>query len=174
MEVENEKGTKLKCLKIDNGLEFLSKEFQELCKSKGIKRHLTMPANPQQSGVIERMNRTILDKLRSMLSDSGMPRKFWGEAAKTTCVLINKSPSSAVEFKMPDNKWYGKASGYDYLRVFGCRTYAHVKQDKLEPRAIKCVLIGYPKGVKGYKLWCTEAGNQRVIISKDICNLQGR
>lgn len=80
-----------------------------------------------------------------MLLSSGMPKKFWGETINTTCVLINKCSSSAVGLKTPDESWYGSASCYIYLRVFGCRAYVHVKQDKLEPRALKCVMIGYPK-----------------------------
>lgn len=83
-------------------------------------------------------------------------------------MLINKSPSAAIDFKTLDEKWYGKATRYGHLRTFGCRAYAHIKQDKLEARAMKCVFIGYPKGIKGYKLWCTEAGSQRVIISRDV------
>lgn len=114
------------------------------------------------------MNRTILERVRFMLLESRTLKKFWGEAANTTCILIYKCPSSAIDFKTPYERWYVTASGYDYLWVFGCRAYTHVKQVKLESRATKCVLIGYPEGVKGYKLWCTEAGNQKVIVSRDV------
>lgn len=167
-EVENEKSSKIKCLRTDNGLEFLSSEFQHFCQEKGIKRHRTTPKNPQQNGVIERMNRTILERVRCMLLTSGLPNHFWGEAANTAAHLINKCPSSANEFRTPDELWNGRVSDYSYLKPFGCRAYAHVRQDKLEPRALKCVLLGYPAGVKGYKLWCTEPGNGKVIISRDV------
>lgn len=80
----------------------------------------------------------------------------------------HKCPASAVGHKTPDELWFGKASGYSYLKIFGCRAYAHVKQDKLEARALRCVFIGYPKGVKGYKMWCTEPDKQKVIISRDV------
>lgn len=167
-EVENEKSLKLKCLRTDNGLEFVSGEMTELCKEKGIKRHKTVPGTPQQNGVIERMNRTILNKIRCMLFDVGMSKKFWGEAAVTAAYLINRSPSSVLNGKTPDELWYGRAPNYSHLRVFGCRAYAHIRQDKLEPRALKCVMLGYPQGVKGYKLWCTEPEMGKVIISRSV------
>lgn len=70
-EVELEKGCTLKCLRTDNGLEYLSREFDEFCKSKGMRRHRTVPANPQQNGVAERLNRTLLERVRCMLRNSG-------------------------------------------------------------------------------------------------------
>ena len=57
---------------------------------------------------------------------------------------------------------------YSNLKVFGCSVYAHVKQDKLEPRAVKCVFLGYPEGVKAYRLWCLEPGMRKCIISMDV------
>jgi len=52
--------------------------------------------------------------------------------------------------------------------VFGCVAYAHIRQDTLEPRAIKCMFLGYPQGFKGYRLWCLEPGHKRCIISHDV------
>ena len=81
-----------------------------------------------------------------MLFASGMPKSFWAEAAATAATLINKCPSSAIEFDTPDMIWYGSQGDYNKLKVFGCRAYAHVRQGKLEARAIKCVMLGYQKG----------------------------
>lgn len=55
-----------------------------------------------------------------------------------------------------------------HMRVFGCATYAHIRQDKLQPRAKKCIFLGFPHGVKAYKLWCLEPGEARCIISRDV------
>ena len=66
--------------------------------------------------------------------------------------MVNKSPSTAIGFKTPDEMWNGVPPRYKHLRVFGCVAYAHIKQGKLEPCAKKCMFIGYPEGVKGYKL----------------------
>lgn len=64
--------------------------------------------------------------------------------------------------------WYGQPANYNNLKVFGCLAYPHVKQDKLEARSLRCIFIGYPNRVKGYKLWCLELGQQRYIISRDV------
>ncbi|KAL1535775.1 Retrovirus-related Pol polyprotein from transposon TNT 1-94 [Salvia divinorum] len=165
---ENERGSVLKCLRIDNGMEFLSGEFEEFCKLKGIKRHRTAPRNPQQNGVAERMNRTLLERVRCMLFASGLPKKFWAEDISTAAALINKCPSSAISDETPDKRWYVSLGDYAALRTFGCAAYAHVKQNKLEPRARKCVMLGYPEGVKGYRLWCLEKGDQKIIITRDV------
>ena len=53
-------------------------------------------------------------------------------------------------------------------RIFGCIAYAHIRQDKLEPRALKCCFIGYPDGVEGYKLWCLEEGFKKCMIIRDV------
>ncbi|KAG8482465.1 hypothetical protein CXB51_024471 [Gossypium anomalum] len=159
-------GKQIKYLHTDNSLEFYSDEFNRLCKSEGIVRHLTVRHTPQQNGVAERMNSTIMEKVRCMLSNVNLPKLFWAEAASTTCFLINQSPSVAIEKKTPQEVWFGNPANYSNLKIFGCPAYAHVDNGKLEPRSIKCVFLGYKAGVKGYKLWCPE--NRKVVISKDI------
>ena len=73
---ENERGVALKCLRTDNGMEFLSSEFEDFCKMKGIKRHRTAPKNPQQNGVAECMNMTLLERVRCMLISSGLAKNL--------------------------------------------------------------------------------------------------
>lgn len=124
--------------------------------------------NPQQNGVTERANRTIMERVRCLLSSSGLNKKFWAEAASTAVKLINKCPSSSIGGDTPDLRWYGKPGNYDHLKIFGCKAYAHFKQGKLEARAMRCVMLGYQSGVKGYRLWCIEPGNHKVIISRDV------
>ncbi|WVZ79960.1 hypothetical protein U9M48_027482, partial [Paspalum notatum var. saurae] len=127
---------------------------------KGIVRHHTIPHTPQQNGVAERMNRTIVSKARCMLSNAGMGGQFWAKAANTACHLINRSPSNAIDKKTP---WR-----YDYsrLKVFGCLAYAHVDNGKLEPRAAKYIFLGYGSGVKGYKLWNPET--KKSMLSRSV------
>ena len=86
----------------------------------------------------------------------------------TACYLINRCPSTTINMKTSEELWSGHSPSYDRLRVFGCVAYAHIRQDKLEPRAIKCMFLGYPQGVKGYRLWCLELGNRICIISHDV------
>ena len=166
--VETQTGRKLRKLRTDNGLEFCDDKFKTLCKENGIARHLTVRGTPQQNGLVERFNRTILERVRCMLNHSGLPKSFWAEAVSTAVYCINRSPSTAIGFKTPQEAWSGMKTDYSELRTFGCIAYAHLKQDKLEPRALKCIFIGYPEGVKGYRLWCLEPGHKRCIISRDV------
>ena len=134
-------GKLIKYLRIDNGLEFGSDEFNRLCKLEGIVRHLTVRHTPQQNGVTERMNRTIMEKVRCMLLNVNLPKSFWAEVASTAFFFINRSPSVAIKKKTPQEVWSGNPADYSDLKIFGCPTYAHVDNGKLEPRSIKCVFF---------------------------------
>ena len=70
--------------------------------------------------------------------------------------------------KTPEEVWSGHPPNLDRLRVFGYVAYAHIRQDKVEPRALKCMFMGYPEGVKAYRLWCLESGHRRIITSRDV------
>ncbi|GKD06155.1 retrotransposon protein, putative, ty1-copia subclass [Tanacetum coccineum] len=166
--VENQTGRTVKKLRTDNGLEFCNREFEQLCIESGIARHLTVAGTPQQNGVAERMNRTLMDKVRCLLIQSGLPKTFWAEATCTAAYLINRSPSTAIEKKTPMEMWSGHPSDYGMLRIFGCVAYPHDKQGKLEPRAIKCVLLGYPEGVKGYRLYRLDGESPKIVTSRNV------
>lgn len=166
--VENQTEKKVKKLRTDNGLEFCSSWFDRFCKDRGIARHLTVPGTPQQSGLVERMNRTILNRVRCMLSSSGLPKTFWAEAVSTSMYLINRTPSSAIQMKTPIEMWSGVPAEYEELRVFGSLCYAHIDQGKLEPRAERCVILGYPEGTKGYRVWRMENVSPKVKLSRDV------
>ncbi|WVZ64163.1 hypothetical protein U9M48_013726, partial [Paspalum notatum var. saurae] len=114
----------------------------------GIVRHYTIPHTLQQKGVAERMNRTIISRARCILSNAGLNKRFWAEAASTAYYLINRSASITLDKKTPIEVWSGFPADYSQLRVFGCIAYAHVDNGKLEPRAIKCIFLGYQSGVK--------------------------
>lgn len=165
--VENQTGKKIKKLRSDNGLEFCNYRFDSMCKENGIVRHKTIAYTPQQNGVVERMNRSVMDKVRSMLSESGLSKQFWAEAAATAVHLINKSPSTAIGDKIPDEVWYNKDGlDYSYLRRFGCVAYVHSDDGKLNPRAKKGVFVGYPDGVKGYKIWLLD--EEKCVLSRNV------
>ena len=95
--IENQTCKKIKRLRTYNGLEFCSNEFNDFCKKEGISRHLTIPRTPQQNGVAEKMNRTILERVHCMLSHFGLRKSFWAEAASMTCYLINHSPNRSID-----------------------------------------------------------------------------
>ena len=102
------------------------------------------------------MNMTLLERVKCLLLNSCLPNVFWGESITTAADLINRSPHSALEYKTPIEMWHGRPTDYSNLKAFGCLAFVHSRQDKIEPRALRCVFLGYPNGVKGYRLWCTE------------------
>ncbi|KAH9646639.1 hypothetical protein KPL70_024932 [Citrus sinensis] len=166
--VETQTCRKVKRLRTDNGLEFCNQLFNDFCAQNGVVRHKTVRHTPQQNGLAERMNRTLMDKVRCLLIHSKLPQSLWAETLMTACYLVNRSPSSGIDFKTPVEMWSGRAANYSDLKIFGCPAFAHIKQGKLEPRALKCVFLGYPEGVKGYRLWCTDLKPPRCIVSRDV------
>ena len=128
--MENQTEKKIKVLRTDNGGEFCSKEFEELCKKCGIAWQKTTPYTPQQNGVAEKMNKTLMERARSMLHGAGLGQEFWVEAVNTACYLVNRSPSSALEDKTPQEVWTGKKPSLSHLRVVGCDAYVHVPKEK--------------------------------------------
>ena len=94
----NQMERKLKYLRTENGLEFLSEKFETFYRTQGISKHKTVRAIPQQNGVAERKNRTLLERVKCLLLNSRLPKVFWGEAVTTTAYLINRSPHSALEY----------------------------------------------------------------------------
>ena len=133
--VEKSSGHKIKVFRTDNGGEYTSTEFESLLRKEGIKHEYTIPKTPQQNGVSERMNRTLVEAVRSMLADSRLPHKFWAEALSTATYLVNRSPTKALDGKTPFEAWNGKKPNVNHLRVFGCAAFSHVsKEDRKKPR----------------------------------------
>nr|GEZ87992.1 putative reverse transcriptase domain-containing protein [Tanacetum cinerariifolium] len=128
---ENQIGRTVKKLRMDNGLEFCNREFKQLCIESGIAIHLTVVGTPQQNGLAERMNRTLM-------------------------------------YKTPMEMWSGHPSDYGMLRTFGCVAYSHVQQGKLKPRSVKCVLLGYPEGVKWYRLYRLDNESPKIVTSRNV------
>ena len=141
-----EKEKPLKCLRIDNGGEYTSNEFKSNCSKKGIRQEKTVPSTPQQNGVAERMNRTIVENVKCMLRMTNLPKSFWCDAFQTVCCLINQSPLVPLEFDIPERVWTGKYVSYSHLKVFGCKAFAHMPTEqglKLDSKATRCIFVGY-------------------------------
>ena len=167
--VERETGRKLKCLRSDNGGEYTSHEFKDYCAKYDIIHEKTVPRTPQHNGVAERMNRTIMEKVRCMLKMAKLSKEFWGEAVKTACYLINRAPCVPLEFETPNGVWTGKDASYSHLRVFGCKAFAHVSKEqrsKLDDKALPCIFVGYGDEEFGYRLW--DPKMKKFIRSRDV------
>ncbi|KAL3683514.1 hypothetical protein R1sor_001536 [Riccia sorocarpa] len=168
-EMELVTGNQVKCLRSDRGGEFLSGEFINFCKDHGIRRQLTNSDTPQQNGVAERKNKTILERVRCMLLSSGLPKFLWGEAVLTACYLVNRSPTRSNLGTTPYEKLTKEKPNLSNLRVFGCTSYIHIPEDqrtKLSPRSRRCYFVGYDEQTKCMR--CYDSDRQIIRISRDI------
>ena len=121
----------------------MSHEFGDHLKQCGIVPQLTPPGTPQWNGVSERRNRTLLDMVRSMMSQADLPLSFWGYALETAAFTLNRVPTKSVE-KTPYEIWTGKRPGLSFLKVWGCEAYVkRLMSDKY-------FFVGYPRETKGY------------------------
>lgn len=116
IKVEIESGLSLCGLRTDRGGEF--KEFNELCLAHGIKRQLTTAYTPQENGVAERKNRTIMNTVCCLLNEKCMPKSFWPEAVKWTCHVMNRGPTSALKDKTREECWSGIKPNVEHFKVY--------------------------------------------------------
>ncbi|GJU37351.1 retrotransposon protein, putative, ty1-copia subclass [Tanacetum coccineum] len=155
-EVENQLGKTIKLLRSDRGGEYMSQEFLDHLKDYGIITHRSPLYTPQHNGVSERRNRTLLDMVRSMMSQTTLPKSFWDYALETAARILNMVPTKKVE-KTPYEVWHGQAPKLSYLKVWGCEALVKrdtlTKPDKLEPRSIKCIFVGYLKEIMSYSFY---------------------
>jgi len=122
--VENSTGMKVKALRCDNGGEYTSGEFAAYLTKEGIRQELTTPHTPQLNGTAERLNRTLIEGVRTMLADSKLPHRFWAEALSTCVYLRNRSPTKSLTGTTPYEAWSGVKPNVSALRIFGCSAYA--------------------------------------------------
>ncbi|GKA34954.1 retrotransposon protein, putative, ty1-copia subclass [Tanacetum coccineum] len=155
-EVENQLGKTIKLLRSNRRGEYMSQEFLDHLKEPVIIAHRTPPYTPQHNGVSERKNKTLLDMVRSMMSQTTLPRSFWDYALEFAARILNMVSTKKVE-KTPYEVWHRQAPKLSYLKVWGCEVLVKhdtlTKSDKLEPRSIKCIFIGYPKETMRYSFY---------------------
>lgn len=167
--VEKESGKEIKILRTDRGGEYNSSAFMSFCASYGIRRQLTTAYSPQQNGVSERKNRTILNMVRSMLKTSGIPKEFWPEAVNWSVHVLNRSPTVAVKHMTPEEAWSDRKPTVDHFKVFGCIAYSHVPDEnrrKLDDKGVKCIFLGVSEESKAYRLF--NPITKKIIISRDV------
>ncbi len=161
---------KIKALRTDNGGEYLSASFQDYLADHGIAHQLTIAYTPQQNGVAERMNRTVINLVRSMLHSADLDKRFWAEALSTAVYIRNRVPSRSLpKDETPYTLWFGSIPDLSHLRIFGSKCWYMIpktKLRKLDSRAREALLIGYATQSKGYKLWDIEL--MKPIISRDV------
>jgi hypothetical protein len=149
--IERESGRKVKRMRMDNAKEFL--KLAKWAEKKGIVAELTSPYTPEQNGVAERANRTLLTIVRALLFDSGLPKVFWPYAAHAAIYIKNRVLKvRGHPGKTPYELWTGKALNLGNMRVWGRECWVHLsnEKDKLNSRAEKGIFIGYTEGFDQY------------------------
>ena len=167
--VKNKFSSTIGTLRSDNGGEYFSKPFETYLKANGILHQSSVPYTPQQNGVAERMNRTLQDSARTMRIGANLSKRYWGYAVKCAAFVRNMCPSASTRRKAPIELLEGIVPKLDELHVFGCVCYVHVpkeKRKKLDPKAIKCIFLGYSETSKGFIVQSTESA--RLFTSRDV------
>lgn len=166
--VENQLNKKIKMIRSDNGLEFCNKEFDNYLKQKGIIHQRSNNYTPEQNGLCERANRTVVEKARCLLYDAMVDKRFWAEAANTAVYLKNRSVASGLQ-TTPYELWYGKKPDLSHIRLFGSKVMVHIPKErrlKWDKKAMEHILVGYSEEVKGYRLY--NLAKKSLVISRDV------
>ncbi|XP_059072468.1 retrovirus-related Pol polyprotein from transposon TNT 1-94 [Cryptomeria japonica] len=166
---ENFSSKRIKCLRSDNGGEYTSSSFHDFCVESEIKREFCVPYNPQQNGVAERKNRTIVEVAKAMIHDQDLQTLLWAEASRTTVYIQNRCSYRALKNMTLEEAFTGSKSDISHLRIFGSPVYVHVpkeKRSKLEPSGKKGMLVGYSESSKAFRIYIP--GQRYVEVSRDV------
>ncbi|GJZ67012.1 zinc finger, CCHC-type containing protein [Tanacetum coccineum] len=169
-EVELKCDTRIKCLWTDRGGEHYDPRYFQSTRTV---HQVTAPYTPQQNGIAERKNRTLMDMVNSMISHSGLSSGYWGEALLTACYILNRVPSKR-SIKTPYELWNQRTPKLDYLQIWGCRAIVrlpNLKKRKLGAKGIECIFLGYAQNSKAYKFIVVEPNDlisiNTIIESRD-------
>jgi transposase InsO family protein len=166
---QNEFGLRIKKIRSDNGTEFKNSQIEGFLEEEGIKHEFSSPYTPQQNGVVERKNRTLLDMARTMLDEYKTPDRFWAEAINTACYSINRLYLHRILKKTSYELLTGKKPNVSYFRVFGSKCFILVKRgrkSKFAPKVVEGFLLGYDSNTRAYRVFNKSTG--LVKVSCDI------
>ncbi|WVZ80759.1 hypothetical protein U9M48_028212 [Paspalum notatum var. saurae] len=158
---QNEFNTSIVKIRSDNGREFDNTNIEEYCDEVGIKHEFSATYTPQQNGVVERKNRTLITLARSMLDEYGTSEKFWAEAINTACYASNRLYPHRLLDKTPYELLNGRKPKISYFRVFGCKCYIYKKRQHLGKFQRRCdigFLLGYSSKSKAYRVFNNATG----------------
>jgi hypothetical protein len=134
-----------------------------------LKGQFTTRYTPQQNGVDERKNQTIMDMARSMLKEKNLSYEYWGDAVLCSVFILNRSLTKTVRDHVPQEAWDGKPCNVSHLRIFGCIAFAHVPAEmrrKLDDRSKRCIFVGYSEDSRAYNLY--NPITQKYVINRDV------
>jgi hypothetical protein len=166
--LENQSGRNVKVVRTDRGSEYLNSELKTYYQSKGVVHETTAPYTPQQNGKAERLNRTLMERVRAMLYQSKLPEELWAEAIVTANYIRNRSPVKNKD-KTPWELFFGKTPDVSMMRTFGARAYVLIPKQhrsKLDDVSKKGIFVGYEPGSKAYRVLLDT--NKKIVISRDV------
>lgn len=169
IQVFNDTGTHIQHLRTDNGTEYVIKDFKEHLLRNKIQHHTTAPYTPQQNGVAERDNRTLVEAARSMIIHSKLPKLLWAEAVNVAAYTLNRVTCKKTVNSTPYEKWFGTKPSISHLRTFGCEVYVNIEKqfrDKLNSKSKRMVFVGYTEKTNTYRLWNDK--ERKVVISREV------
>ncbi|GJX78420.1 ribonuclease H-like domain-containing protein [Tanacetum coccineum] len=178
--IENLIDLKVKVIRCDNGTEFKNKVMNQFCEMKGIKREFSVARTPQQNGVAERKNRTLIEAARTMLADSKLPTTFWAEAVNTACYVQNRVLVIKPHNKTPYELFLGRKPALSFMRPFGCHvttlnTIDHL--GKFDKKADEGFFVGYSTNSKAFRVFNSRTRiveeNLHVKFSEETPNIAG-
>ncbi|KAK2991285.1 hypothetical protein RJ640_024550 [Escallonia rubra] len=171
--IHTQYNARIQVLRSENGGEYLSAELQQYLKAHGIIHQTTCSNTPQQNGVAERKYRHLLEVVCASLIEAHLPLSYWGEALISAAYLINRVPSRTIDYQTPSQALVEVivAPVLPNLppHVFGCVTFVHLhkhQRNKLSPRAMRCVFVGYAAHQKGYR--CYHPPTHKMFITLDV------
>nr|GEX51904.1 putative ribonuclease H-like domain-containing protein [Tanacetum cinerariifolium] len=167
--LENQLSLKVKVIRSDNRTEFKNNDLNQLCGMKGIKREFIVPRTPQQFGIAERKNRTLIEAARTMLADSLLPIPFWAEAVNTACYVQNRVLVTKPHNKTPYELLHGRTPSIGFMRPFGCLVTIHNTLDslgKFEGKVDEGYLVGYSVNSKAFRVF-----NSRTCIVQETLHV---
>lgn len=165
--IETQFKTSLKCLRSDNGSEFIA--LTNYLLSKGIIHQKSCIETPQQNGVVERKHQHILNVARTLLFHSSIPLNMWNFCIQHAIHLINRLPTPLLQLKSPYELLHKHPPILIHLKAFGCLSYAtslQAHRTKFAPRARKAVFLGFKEGIKGYILYNLQHHN--IFVSRHV------
>jgi hypothetical protein len=158
---QNEFGLRIKKIRSDNGTEFKNSQIEGFLEEEGIKHEFSSPYTPQQNGIVERKNRTLLDMERTMLDEYKTPDRFWAEAINTACYSINQLYLHRFLKKTSFELFTGKNPNVSYFRFFGSKCFILIKRfrnSKFAPKAVEGFLLGYDSNIRAYRVFNKSTG----------------
>ncbi|GJR46317.1 ribonuclease H-like domain-containing protein [Tanacetum coccineum] len=178
--IENQINHKVKIIRCDNGTEFKNNDMNQFCGMKGIKREFSVARTPQQNGVAERKNRTLIEAARTMLADSLLPTTFWAEAVNTACYVQNRVLVTKPHNKTPYELLLGRPPSISFMRPFGCPVTILNTLDplgKFDEKADEGFFVGYSINSKDFKVFNTRTRkvkeNLHINFLENIPNVAG-